>query len=199
MGISGSGPAGVPLRWQAAAASVGARGPCCAAQFRGAVPCRAVPWQLMPARAQCGRFTGNSKSAAPVVPSPAAAAQSGRPDDGTLQSPGADVGRVLARSAYSTTSVHMESTESSRESVCAERGAGGRNCLRWVGPYSHSIPSSGRICHRTARFRATSRRGLGSPLETGTERSLSTPPGCSRISSCATTSCTPLRTITFHA
>ena len=95
----------------------------------------------------------NSKSAANAVPSPAAAAQSGRPDDGTLQSPGADVGRVLARSAYSTTSVHMESTESSRESVCAERGAGGRNCLRWVGPYSHSIPSSGRICHGTARVR----------------------------------------------
>ena len=169
---------------------------------------RTTPWrralQGCPAAASAGaspirKVHCNSKSAANVVPSPAAAAQSGRPDDGTLQSPGADVGRVLARSAYSTTSVHMESTESSRESVCAERGAGGRNCLRWVGPYSHSIPSSGHICHRTARFRATSRRGLGSPLETGTERSLSTPPGCSRISSCATTSCTPLRTITFHA
>jgi hypothetical protein len=149
---------------------------------------RKVHWQLQ---------VGSARSA--VTCSGGTVRETGRRDPSESRrrcgtSPGADVGRVLARSVYSTTSVHMESTESSRDSACAERGAGGRKCLRWVGPYSHSIPSSGngaRPGHISAR--------IGLTPATGTERSLSPPPGCSRISSCATASRTPLRTITFHA
>ena len=118
--------------------------PCLAGQSRGGF-CRREPHAEGSLQLQVGSDRSAVNCSSTAVP------ETGR--DVTLQSPGADVGRVLARSAYSTTSVHMESTESSRESVCAERGAGGRKRLRWVGPYSHSIPSSGRICHGTARVR----------------------------------------------